>query len=134
MADTVTVEIEGLDELIGRLGKAPTLVRKLAGDAMEKSVAVVHRKLATYPSPPPASTYRRTGTLGRSITTKVERSKFTGEVGTNLRYAPYVIGAEQAAMHRGRWQTVTSVAEELKPQIEGFFREANEELARELAG
>ncbi len=50
--------------------------------------------------------YRRTGTLGKSITSRVRRTANAVfiDVGTNVPYAPLVIGKErQAAYHRGNW-------------------------------
>ena len=133
MPEPVIITVEGLDALIRRMDEAPTLVRRLAGDAIEKSVHVIHREVAKYPPPPPGSTYRRTGTLGRSFTTRVNRRKFFGEVGTRLEYAGYVIGERQAAVHKGRWTTVEQVAAKLRPKIVKFFEEANEQLTKELA-
>jgi len=131
----VTVEIHGLNELVARMSKSPALVRRLAGDAIEKSVHLIHGGVAQYPPPPPDSTYRRTGTLGRRWTTKTDREKLEGRVGNATTYAPYVQDKEkQAAIHQGRWQTAQGVTEGLMGKIEGFFRQANEDLTKALAG
>lgn len=53
----------------------------------------VRAKAAKYPQQNPASTYKRTGTLGRSITVGkpyVRGRRAYVEVGTNIPYAPYV--------------------------------------------
>lgn len=51
--------------------------------------------------------YKRTGQLGRSIVSAVKSATdkdVTVSIGTNLRYAPYVIGkGEQSNYHRGNW-------------------------------
>ena len=51
--------------------------------------------------------YRRTGTLQREITTRsvAAADGVTGYIGSNLGYAPFVIGddAQQAPIHQGRW-------------------------------
>lgn len=62
--------------------------------ALEEAGRYVQAKAAIYPPPPPASTYRRTGTLGRSIAVGevqgADSPRTYVEVGTNLHYAPYV--------------------------------------------
>ena len=53
----------------------------------------IRAKAAKYPPQNPASTYRRTGTLGRSIAVGrpyVKGRRAYVEVGTNVPYAPYV--------------------------------------------
>ena len=80
-----------------------------------------------YPPPPPDSTYRRTGTLGKSWTKKVtgDKSGWLAVVGTFLNYAPYVQDeARQAKVHQGRWQTIQSVASEKRDEIFKFVRKA----------
>ena len=139
MTISVTLEVQGLDALIRRFGTSNLVVREEAGDALEKGVALLHRKIAGYsqntPSKPPGSTYDRTFTLARTFTHRVERSKFLGQVGTNLHYGPYVMSKSgQAAIHRGRWYTVESVGEEQMPTIEGYFAVATENIVRRLAG
>lgn len=62
--------------------------------------------LAHYPAPPADSTYRRTGTLGRSWALRhtINARGIEGETGTNVEYGPFVQEEErQAWMHRGRW-------------------------------
>jgi len=131
---TKIIRIEGLDRLVRQLDKSPVLVRKLVGDAMEKSAHLIHLHTMTYPPPPPSSTYVRTGTLKKSWTSKVNRGRFEAQVGTRLNYAPYVLGDDdQAAVHRGRWKTVGQVADKVRPDIDKFFEDAGEELVRELA-
>jgi hypothetical protein len=56
--------------------------------------------------------YSRSGTLGKSITGKVVEvtpSSVVVAIGTNLKYAPYVIGDDgaQSNYHKGTWQTLS---------------------------
>jgi len=134
MADEVTVTIEGLDKLIKRLDRAPNLVKNLAADAIARSVYLIHGEVGKYPPRPAGSTYRRTGTLGRSFSTMVDLQRFRGRVGTRLEYAGYVIGPRQAEIHRGRWKTVEDVAKKLLPDIQKIFAKAVKDLVKELAG
>lgn len=96
---------------------------------MTQSLALLVDDIATYPSPPAGSTYRRTGNLGRAWTSAqyeihASTGGITGVIGNAVRdrrgraYGPYVQDAdEQAAQHRGRWQTDEMVAERNTPAI-----------------
>lgn len=108
------IEVKGLDEAIARLGT----VAKLDGadDALKTWAYRIQGEMATYPAPPPTSTYVRTGTLGRAWTTTGSRLSYT--VGNNTVYAPYVQDADrQAWMHVGRWQTAQEVVEKHTAEI-----------------
>jgi hypothetical protein len=103
---TVKVTIQGdealfhlLSELIRPANMAP---------AMQKAGARLRTELAKYPAPPPNSTYRRTGKLGRSWTHRVNVNLITTTalIGNNTPYAPDVQGeGTQVPIHQGRWQT-----------------------------
>lgn len=100
---------------------------------IEKALLFAHGSLPGYPAPPPRSRYRRTGTLGKSITTRVEktRDEVRGIIGTALRYAPWVISSRriddgrgpQAWMHRGRWWTLQEEIARRKSEIVRIVRE-----------
>lgn len=81
-----------------------------------------------------ASSHRRTGTLGRSITTRVEDAGdgVKGVIGTNVSvktessgYAQYVIGDPQAWMHQGRWW---QLVKEVEKHSDDVVNAINEEL------
>ena len=64
--------------------------------------------------------YRRTRTLGRKWTTKVEHISggVVGIVGNATPYGPYVQSrADQAQIHAGRWGTVEDALENLEDEI-----------------
>lgn len=118
----------------------PALQRLQAGlpaairQATEEAVLYVHGKVPEYPPPPGESSYTRTGTLGRSITTKVEAigSGAVGSIGTAVVYAGYVIDENrQAWMHRGRWWTLQGVVRGSKDAIIGFYQRA---ISRLISG
>lgn len=72
---------------------AYNVIRSERSRALQDAGRYIRAKAAKYPPKSNSSSYRRTGTLGRSITVgKVQES--TGysyvEVGTNLHYARYV--------------------------------------------
>ena len=103
MAD---IYIEGLDALEKKLGRINAL--NVLGPPMVRSMARLHGYMATYPPPPPASRYRRTGLLGRSWQMRVENSgtQIVGVLGNPTPYGPFVqAAAMQAEVHRGRWRT-----------------------------
>lgn len=138
-ADSVTMEIRGLDPLIRRLGKAP--VRKFANEALTKSTKAVHKRLSgytqTYPRRRPRQKYIRTFELKGSIRFIIKPFGASGEgrVHTELDYAPYVLGhASQARIHAGRWWTEKSVAQEMAPTVVKHFDEALDKVAKAIAG
>lgn len=118
-----SIEITGLDEILVRRGYKSILDMHIP---MTKALTLVHNEIATYPPQRP-SNYRRTGTLGRSWTTKLERMStklLSGKVGTNIKYAPYVQSEElQARQHRGHWQTDEQVLDENEDRINSIFFE-----------
>jgi len=129
-------EINGLDKTLAhldRIGEIPAAM----GDTMKEAVLYVHSQVPPYPAPPPASTYRRTGTLGRTVTTmqgsepsalsRVEVSTLggivVGVIGTRLEYAPFVISeGNQAKVHAGRWWTLQGVVKSSWSGIVDIFR------------
>ena len=135
MAEPVVVEVQGLDELLKRFGTSNKIVNAEIKKAMQKSVYYLQSKVAVYPPPPPTSTYRRTGTLGRSITSEVRgsRAEIEGVVGTNIPYARYVIGPAQP-IYMKHWKRLTQHADEQKGKVEEFFAQAGEAIVKELAG
>lgn len=108
-------------------------------DATEASLAILHDDIARYPAPPPRSTYRRTGLLGRTWTERVtlKGGGVEGELGNNARdrrgriYGPYVQDHErQSRYHAGRWQTDQLVANRNESRIIGIFERMAEEVMR----
>lgn len=71
---------------------------------------------------------------------KLERLKGLGEVYSSgasqgrKRYERYVQDDDnQADIHRGRWQTVQSVAQAKRPDVEGIFRDALSVISNDQA-
>ncbi len=110
--------------------------------AMQKGLLYVHSTVPGYPGPPAGSTYRRTGTLGRSITTmgsasgpalsRVEGSgsKVIGYIGSSVKYAPYVIGRDTQARWMRYWWTLQDVVEKAKPGVIRILDDAVSKLTR----
>lgn len=74
--------------------------------------------------------YRRTGTLGKSITSRITSITPTGAtvaVGTNVPYGPRVIGTPaqgQYFHHRGTWTPLETNIQNALPRIEKAFTSA----------
>src|SRR5689334_23309717 len=106
---TSPIEVRGLDELIKRMKAYPDQLTKSVRVTMQAVLLAVWEAVPPYPPPPEGSTYDRTGTLGRTLgsgfeggqsgqpdvfTIKELGSAWEAHFGTNLDYAPYVIGDE----------------------------------------
>lgn len=79
--------------------------------------------------------YKRTGTLGKSITTQVKkagRGKVRISIGSDRDYAPYVIGddQEQSHYHRGNW---TPIVEDVDAALPDAIRAFEQSIGRQLA-
>ena len=146
---TIHLEVEGLDELREKFKEAPDRFANAITKATEGSLLVLNENVPPYPEANPDSTYVRTGTLGRTLgssfgggasggqpdiyTVRQMGSEVVGEFGTNLEYAPYVIGEmEQVHQHQGRWWTIKTIAERATEKITRVFQIAAEELAKWL--
>ena len=102
----VSIEIKGVDALIAKLGKVQAT--NILRPPMQRAVLRIQRDMQEYPTQRVGSTYRRTGTLGRKWTIRVQQSGqyLEGKVGNNTRYAAFVQSRQfQSRVHRGRWQT-----------------------------
>jgi len=102
----VSIQIKGIDTLIQKLGKVEGT--KHLRQPMQRAVYRLQGRMAQYPAQRTNSSYRRTGTLGRKWTSKIEQGNgiIRGKVGNNTEYAPLVQSYQfQARIHRGLWQT-----------------------------
>ena len=104
--------------------------------ALEQGIADVAGTLQSdmqqYPPPPPASTYMRTGKLGRSWTRKITKNPTGAIIGSQgVGYARYVQDHDyQAAIHRGRWQTTEMIARKRLHDIKASIERALARWAR----
>ena len=127
----VTIQIKGIDELIRKLGRAEGMKHLRA--PMQRAVYRLQARMAQYPAQRPNSSYRRTGTLGRKWTSKIEQSNgiIRGKVGNNASYAPLVQSYQlQARIHRGLWQTDRYVVDTEYRTIVRDFENAISEALR----
>ena len=142
---TTNVTYTGLEELQAKLAKFPGVFSRALMTTMEAVLYKVWEFVPPYPPPPPNSTYRRTGLLGRSLgvsegghkmgkpgifeVRKRGASAMSASFGTRLGYAPDVIGESQKSQFTGRWWTLGGVARMAEAATIKLF----ENMARELA-
>lgn len=106
MSEDFRYELEGdgaIEELMNKFSPPSFL-----NGVMQRIGARITAWLKKYPAPPPNSTYRRTGNLGRRWTSRTSVALFsaTAIIGNNTPYGPEVQGEGfQADIHVGRWQT-----------------------------
>ena len=148
---TTQIEVKGLQPLIARMQKYPKELQKVMEITTKAALLVFWENVPPYPEKTERGSYDRTGTLGRSLgvgegggkagepsifTVKpIGTSGYEGKFGTNLGYAPYVIGdGTQAKVHQGRWWTMKTIAEKSAAKIAKVFNTAGEKLAAFLAG
>lgn len=111
------------------LSSAPNQINAAMVSATESATTYLLALTRRYPQQRTGSTYRRTGTLNRSWSRRVEGTGLSirGFVGSNGNIAPYnryvQSRREQAAVHRGRWQTVEDVAEHERNRVVQFYRD-----------
>ena len=125
----MTIRLVGFDEFDDKMRRLGN-VAQWAKPIMDKAVLFVHSQVPAYPAPPSTSRYRRTGTLGRTITTEVKSlgNDIAGSIGTKTVYAPYVISTEkvggrgpQAWMHKGRWWLLQDVVMGQADKVKQIF-------------
>lgn len=144
------IEVRGLKELQERMKRYPEKLKAAMEATTEAALYVLWEKVPSYPPPPETSTYVRTGTLGRTLGSDAGGGKTSGEpdvfevrdmsgtveghFGTNLEYAPYVIGDETQAGQNAHWWTMNKVAEAAAEKIKSLFATLAEKLAAFLEG
>lgn len=145
MNGPIQIRIHGDKQLSNKLGQFQSGFQQMALEAGGKAVTFVHSQIPDYPAPPPLSTYIRTLTLFRTITSfagavadaisRVEPvfGGIRAFVGTILSYAHWVIDEDdQAFMHRGRWWTLQGVVRESRQGIVDVFGQAVREYVNSI--
>jgi hypothetical protein len=101
----IDFDVEGVKEIAAALALLGDLPKYLEPEMNTWADGVVHQRLSgtgNYPPAPGGSTYQRTGQLGSSW--RVEKPGGGQYAFTNATpYAGYVVGEDQAFMHRNRW-------------------------------
>lgn len=132
---TVTIRVQGLDEIVKRFGTADKIVKREVARALTFSAEDIVFSIRNYPPKPPGSSYKRTLMLAKKTVFKVYKQAMRAVIGNNVSYAPDVIGdGTQAPVHRGRWKTISQHAAAKMPRIAGYMADANRRIARALTG
>ena len=141
MIDIITIGLASLRAKFARMAtKMPEQIEK----ASLETVLYVHSNMPKYPPVPSGSSYRRTGLLGRSVTTLMGRSpdalsrvenKFGGVraiVGTKVKYSPWVIDENrQTSTHRDNgWWTLQGVVRSLSGGIRKVYAKSMREFLK----
>ena len=145
-----SIEIRGLDELIRRMQQFPERLEASMRETMQAALLTLWENVPPYPAPPAGSSYDRTGTLGRTLGSsegggtgggqpdvyevREMGSGFEGQFGTNLDYAPYVIGDDMQSRHMGHWWKISVIKDRAQAKIEGLFSTMGEKIAEFLEG
>lgn len=135
--DFIELDMSQMKRLRDKLIKTGVDIKAINNTATKTAVLFVQSNIPPYPSPPPDSTYRRTGQLGRSLTamqgrnpdalSRVESTLFgdVGYVGTRTKYSPYVVDQDrQARVHKGRWYTLQQVLRNSRAGIVMIYKKA----------
>lgn len=106
--------IENAQEVAASLALLENLPEYLRNDILGWASWTLRSRLQgtmQYPPPPSGSTYHRTGQLGSRWTIR-EAGSGMYAFENPTPYAGYVVGDEQAWMHRGRWWKASERIEE----------------------
>lgn len=149
MPPALVVDLTELEKFVGRVKQIPRWYKQVTGIIMDASLVIVWSEIPPYPAPPPNSGYRRTGTLGRTLGvsdqggisgkpdifgSKRSGREHIGRFGSRLKYAPFVIGQEQAGTHQNRWWTMREVRDTAEPRIVRAAQSALVSLGRAILG
>lgn len=138
MADiAISISIDA-DATMRYFDRMPHRLDQAERGMLEDSTTHFLGEMSRYPAPRPQQSYVRTRTLGRSWSRRpiVKISYgWRAVVGSNGNMAPYNRYVQdrdrQARIHRGRWRTAQTVAEQSTSQIQRF---ADARIRAALAG
>jgi len=138
------IEVRGLDEIIQRMEKYPTELKEGMEATMDASLLVLWESVPAYPQRPQDSSYRRTGTLGRTLGSSINGGRigsepeiytvqqlgsgYEGRFGTNLEYAPYVIGDGTQSRYHYMWWTMSTIAQRATAKITRLWNKLGEKM------
>ena len=127
------------DKASKKFGQVVDKFPEFMEDSTLKSVLYVHQNVPRYPPAPANSFYRRTGLLGRSVTTlmgkgpsealsRVEKplfGKVHGFIGTKVKYAQRVIDKEnQTELFASYWWNLQDVVTGLRKGIRDIYKKS----------
>jgi len=140
------IEVRGLNEVIAKMQAYPEKLQAGMKTAMDAALLVVWENVPPYPPQPSGVSYRRTGTLGRSLGSgegggksggepeiyevrALGAASYEGRFGTNLEYARYVIGDDDQNIHLGYWWQMKDVAARATEKVQRVFADLGRVMA-----
>jgi hypothetical protein len=136
----VAVDLSGIDALLRNLRDSEAVAERELGKAVASVLDEARDAAAQYPPELPNQVYIRTGDLGEAWATAQPLTARTGDTVTvrlqNLTpYAGYVQDEEdQAAIHRGRWDTTAQIMRDVDPLAQAEAERAAAKVARAVEG
>ena len=133
-----SIDIPALPSLLTALERYEELAKPIVEQAASAALLSLVPALADYPAAQASSTYRRSGTLGRTWTAARPEwapiaSGFEASLGNATPYGPWVQDSDlQAKMHRGRWKSDVQVVEQHEGEIARYFDAALDDIVRAL--
>jgi hypothetical protein len=154
----VNIRLRGVADLQRKLLENGQNIRPDLERATTRAILYVQGQIPPYPPKPAGNGYRRTGTLGRTITafpgysqgrdlgtdggkgrnpgeplSRVETrgNNIVGIIGTSVAYAQYVIG-EEYRRSGSAWWTLESVVRGAFPGIKQVYQDMVTDLIRRL--
>lgn len=129
----ISIDILGEEKIIATLDRLDDQLPHELERAVRMATTYVHASLPGYPPARADSSYTRTGTLGREITTEVRDlgGTIVGAIGTNTVYAPWVISSQKTSSGRGpqawmhyRWWTLQQVLADKSDMVTSILKSA----------
>ncbi len=124
-----TIDMSALDDFLQRIDdlQRPDVFAQISRKASQAAGVEAEKGISPYPPKRnPASKYKRTGTLGKSISSSpFLMGGVSGFfIGTNVKYAPRVIGSpqQQAAVNRDWWTPLAHDIYDNMPAIADAYR------------
>lgn len=128
MADFIGIDVEGIPELLSRLGRVAD--KDAYAEGIEESAKHVRRKLMEYPPKRSGSDYKRTGKLRKGWYIE-SFGDLRSLVLNETDYADYVQGERQVWFHRQTgWKTTDQVAERESDAVARIMARTAERAAR----
>lgn len=152
MADQSSIKvITTPPDLLQRMSAYPDKLDGVMKTVGEAALVVIHENVPAYPPQKKDSTYIRTGLLGRSMGAaqsggiigepdvyllKKVGDGYEGEFGSNVTYAPQVIGEQsQKPLFKERgWWTTKTIADKATAKVNQLYETAANKMAAWLNG
>lgn len=126
----IQVKVTGAKQAAAAIPTQPKVVKRISDGMMTGARQILQERLYGMRNyPPPTFTitnYVRTGKLGSGWGVRKNARAMTITFYNRVKYAPYVVGDEQAWMHQGYWwvasQRVAASVDTISAQIETSIR------------